>query len=113
MDETIPLLQRALLMPVPLTAGSGTRFKVLESLAAGLPVVSTAKGVEGLELISGIHYFAAESPAQFVEAALDLRDDPDRWEAIVAEGLRVIEAKFSPEVLKQAIFDVLETLLPA
>ncbi len=40
---------------VPLLVGGGTRLKVLESLALGTPVVSTAKGVEGLDVVNGTH----------------------------------------------------------
>src|SRR5207244_385877 len=44
-EDPLPHLARATAMPVPLVEGSGTRFKVLEAFAAGVPVVSSAKGV--------------------------------------------------------------------
>ena len=48
--EIQPLLQECVLQVVPLRAGSGVRYKILESMAAGVPVVSTTLGAEGLGL---------------------------------------------------------------
>ncbi|WP_035957531.1 glycosyltransferase family 4 protein [Bryobacter aggregatus] len=55
---------------VPLFSGGGTRLKVLEAFAAGVPVVSTALGVEGIEAQAGEHYLAAETAGEWVEAVL-------------------------------------------
>ena len=68
-------------MAVPLHAGSGTRLKVLEAFAARVPVVSTAKGVEGLHLVDGVHYVRAETADDFAAAIDDLRRDPARAHA--------------------------------
>ena len=61
-----PYFAAASVMPVPLSAGGGTRLKVLEAFASGVPVVSTAKGVEGLGLVAEQHYLQAEDPDEFV-----------------------------------------------
>ncbi|HIJ84472.1 MAG TPA: glycosyltransferase, partial [Magnetococcales bacterium] len=53
---------------VPLRVGSGTRIKIYEAMALGLPVVSTTIGAEGLELEPGAHYLQADSPGDFAEA---------------------------------------------
>lgn len=55
-----PYLARAALLAVPLDAGGGTRLKLLEAFAAGLPVVSTAVGAEGIAATPGVHYARAE-----------------------------------------------------
>jgi len=46
---------------VPIESGGGTRFKILEALAAGVPVLSTPKGAEGLDLVDGRDIFLAEA----------------------------------------------------
>ena len=63
-----PFLRSADVMVIPLKEGSGTRLKALEAFAAGLPVVSTAKGMEGLGAEAGVHYLAAETPEDFASA---------------------------------------------
>jgi polysaccharide biosynthesis protein PslH len=67
-------LLRASALAVPLDAGGGTRLKILEAFAAGLPVVSTAVGAEGIAAQPGTHFALAERPA-FAEATAGLLAD--------------------------------------
>ncbi|MGC4087196.1 MAG: glycosyltransferase [Polyangiaceae bacterium] len=63
-----PYLERAAVYVNAVQEGAGTSLKVLETLASGLPLVSTANGVRGFALVSGEHYLRAESAAQFAQA---------------------------------------------
>ncbi len=63
-----PFLAKSLVMVVPLRIGGGSRLKILEALAAGLPVVSTRVGAEGLELVAGQDYIAADEPETLAQA---------------------------------------------
>jgi len=65
-----PHLLNATVLAVPLEAGGGTRLKIVEAFAAGLPVVSTAIGCEGLRVIHDQHLLIA-SRAMFVDALLE------------------------------------------
>lgn len=56
-----PFLGSSSVMSVPLRVGGGSRLKILEALAAGLPVVSTTIGAEGLDLRHGVHLIIADS----------------------------------------------------
>jgi glycosyltransferase involved in cell wall biosynthesis len=60
-----PAIARAWAEVVPLRLGGGTRLKVLEALALGTPVVSTSKGVEGLDLKHGREVLVADTPEDF------------------------------------------------
>jgi glycosyltransferase involved in cell wall biosynthesis len=53
---------------LPIRYGGGTRIKAVEALAAGLVVIATRKAVEGLGLVPGVHYTAAETPAEMAHA---------------------------------------------
>jgi glycosyltransferase involved in cell wall biosynthesis len=69
-----PFLREATLLAVPLEAGGGTRLKILEAFAAGLPVVSTAIGAEGIAAEPGTHFVLAERP-DFAGAVVGLLTD--------------------------------------
>lgn len=72
-----PHLRDAHVLAVPLDAGGGTRLKILEAFAAGLPVVSTAVGAEGLLAIADEHLCIAERDG-FAQAVTSLLADPER-----------------------------------
>ena len=57
-----PFLATSSVMVVPLRIGGGSRLKILEAMAAGLPVISTSVGAEGLNLVAGEHFIAADDP---------------------------------------------------
>lgn len=67
-DDLSGPLSTAGCMVVPLKSGGGSRLKILEAFAAGLPVVSTAKGAEGLRARHGEHFLLADAPQEIAEA---------------------------------------------
>src|SRR5207244_9969553 len=69
-----PYLADCGVMTVPLRIGGGSRLKILEALACGLPVVSTRVGAEGLGLEPGMHYDAAEEEAMADSLLAVMRD---------------------------------------
>jgi glycosyltransferase involved in cell wall biosynthesis len=79
---------------VPLLTGGGTRLKVLEAFALGLPVVSTTKGIEGLPVRSGTHALIADSPADFGAAIADIRDAPDGGLHLAKHAHALVAADF-------------------
>ena len=72
-----PFLARAGVMAVPLRIGGGSRLKILEALACGLPVVSTRVGAEGLELVPGQHYIAADETETMARELVACIRDPE------------------------------------
>lgn len=71
----LPELARADVVAVPIRYGSGTRVKILEAFAHGLPVVSTSLGAEGLGLEHGRHLLLADDAAAFAAAIVRLSTD--------------------------------------
>jgi glycosyltransferase involved in cell wall biosynthesis len=65
-----PYLASSGMLAVPLRIGGGSRIKILEALAAGLPVVSTRVGAEGLRLTPGEHLEVVQTPEQMSGALL-------------------------------------------
>ena len=71
-DDVRPYYREALAAVVPLNVGGGSRLKVLEAMAAGVPVVSTARGAEGLAVRNGENILLRESSEEFVNAIISL-----------------------------------------
>ncbi len=86
-----PVFDRARAMVVPLRHGGGTRLKILESLARGLPVVTTTIGGEGLGLVDGRHALIADDGAAFAGAIRRLLADDDLWRALSQAGRTLAE----------------------
>jgi glycosyltransferase involved in cell wall biosynthesis len=72
-----PYMRSASISVCPMRVGGGTRLKILDSLAMALPLVSTAIGVEGLDLVENVHYLRAETAAEFVKQIDRLERDPE------------------------------------
>lgn len=86
---------------LPIFTGSGTRFKVLEGMAYGIPIVATAKAVEGLsDMIPGIHYLRAEDEIEFELKIRWLWNNPSEEERIRRNARKLVEEKYSWHCLK-------------
>ncbi|MCX8157194.1 MAG: glycosyltransferase family 4 protein [Verrucomicrobiae bacterium] len=81
-----PHLGQAQVLVVPLRAGGGTRIKIYEAMAAGLPVVSTRVGAEGLPLRDGETIWLADTAEDFARAVTTLLKEPAQRERLAAAG---------------------------
>jgi glycosyltransferase involved in cell wall biosynthesis len=70
-----PFYREALASVVPLRVGGGSRLKILEAMAARVPVVSTLLGAEGLEVRDGETILIRDEPDQLGKALLELESD--------------------------------------
>lgn len=86
--DTRPHWKAAAVAVVPLRAGGGTRLKILEAAACGVPVVSTPVGAEGLAFTEGAEIRVLDDPAPFAEAVAELLADPAaaRRQAVAARA---------------------------
>jgi len=87
---------------VPLRVGGGTRLKIFEAMAAGVPVVSTAIGAEGLGARDGDTIRIADRPEDFAEACLTLLDDAAERERLRERALRMVTEQYSWEAVAGA-----------
>ena len=85
-----PYLARAGMMVVPLRIGGGSRLKILESLANGLPVVATSVAAEGLRLTPDREYRRVDSPEDFAAAIVHWIYHPHDAEGMARQGHHVV-----------------------
>lgn len=103
LDDVRPQIAQSWVSVVPLRVGGGTRLKILESLALGTPVVSTSKGVEGLELMEGRDVLIADSAEMFAEKVVRVLDDSRLREALSARGRRTVAAAYDWRIIGGAL----------
>lgn len=106
--DPVPHLHAATCSIAPLFIGGGTRIKILESLAAGCPVVSTSVGAEALDLAPDSLSLADGSGA-FRAAILSILDDPAAAHAKARTSSAAVRARYSWEASAAALLDAWES----
>ena len=110
-DDVRPVVAGSQVSIVPLRQGGGTRLKVLEAMALGVPVVSTSKGVEGLDVVAGRHALIEDDPRAFAEAVVRLLSDPHMRETLTTHARRLVETTYDWQGIGARMNDlILETL---
>ena len=107
--EIAPYLESANVFAVPLDSGGGTRLKILEAFAAGVPVVSTAVGAEGIEAQDGVHFRLA-SRASMAETILDLLQDERQGESLANAARVLVESRYDWRAIGQQAFEFLHSI---
>ena len=75
-DDLGPVYAQSSIAVVPVRAGGGSRIKVLEAAAYGVPIVSTTFGAEGTQMRDGEELWLADTPQAFVDAVVDVLQSP-------------------------------------
>jgi len=108
--DITPFLARAAALVVPLRYAGGLRIRILEALAAGLPVVATPQAVAGLDVEPGKHLMVAETPAGFRDAVQRILDEPGFAASLAREGRDLAWERYGPRARAEGIRACLEGL---
>jgi glycosyltransferase involved in cell wall biosynthesis len=109
--DTTPYWERARALVVPLRVGGGTRLKILEALARGVPVVTTSLGCEGLGLRSGQDVLVADDAETFAACVDRLLGDDELCRALASQGRIVAEARFDWRTIGDAFESSLSSVI--
>jgi glycosyltransferase involved in cell wall biosynthesis len=110
--DVLPFLAAATVMAVPLWQGGGTRLKILEGFAANVPVVTTKKGAEGLEVENGTHVLLADSAEEFVAAVKRIWTEERLAEHLAANALELVTRAYSWDASSRRIMQAVAALDP-
>lgn len=91
----------------PILIGGGIIVKILDAMAAGVPVVTTAYGNEGIEAVDGEDLFIADSPQDFSARVISLLADEDLRRRIGEGGREFVRSRFDRDI----VMAKLETIL--
>jgi glycosyltransferase involved in cell wall biosynthesis len=90
----LPHLHAATIYVAPLVTGAGTRTKLLEAMAAGLPIVTSSVGLEGIEATPGREVMIADDPAATASTVVQLLQDPGRRQRLGQAARRLAESRY-------------------
>lgn len=99
-------LERADLSVVPIRHGGGTRLKVIEALANGLPCVSTTVGCEGIDVVDGQHLLIADGVESFVAACSRALGDEELRGRLAANGADLYASTYRWSNVRRRFADV-------
>lgn len=105
--DTAPYLDLASVSVAPLRFGGGMKGKVTDAMAAGVPVVTTPVGIQGLGVCPGHDVLVGDSAQRFADHVVALLENPPDAEEIGLNGQRFVEARFGVT----AVASLLEGLL--
>jgi glycosyltransferase involved in cell wall biosynthesis len=108
--DVAPYYDEAIAAVVPLRSGGGTRLKILEAMAAGVPVISTPLGAEGLTISPGenILLAPADGPGleqQWITAFEAVAPQGPLWIQLAAAGRALVESRYDWGALGRRLFD--------
>lgn len=106
-----PYYAQAAISIVPLLTGGGTRLKILEAMAAGVPVISSGVGAEGLDVTSGEDILIADSIPEWRAAITRLLTDPAAARTLASAARENIVRRYDWDAAGEALIQVYETLL--
>ncbi|MEO8100387.1 MAG: glycosyltransferase [Acidobacteriota bacterium] len=103
-DVREPLARYAVFV-CPILAGSGVRVKLLEAFAAGIPVVSTRVGAEGLADKDGEICALADDPAEFADHVVRLLQNAQEAEGLARRARAEVVAKRDMRVMTEQLLE--------
>jgi GT2 family glycosyltransferase/glycosyltransferase involved in cell wall biosynthesis len=106
-----PVLDSARAMIAPLKYGAGMKGKVTQALAAGLPVVTTSIGAEGLDAVDGEHLLIAESAAELAAGVVSLCRDDELWHRLSRSGQQLAAERCSSSLMVDRLNALLEEVV--
>lgn len=92
-----PYLEECSIFVCPVVTGGGMRGKILEAMAMARPVVTTARGAEGIEAAGGILF--ADEPGDFAAAVVRLVRDPDLCMEMGRGARRLVAARYDMKLV--------------
>ena len=109
-DDVRPFYREALAAVVPLKVGGGSRLKILEAMAAGVPVVSTTLGAEGLDVHEGEDILIADTNEQLIDAISAVIGNEEPGKRLSAAGRALVSSRYDWSRLGASLFEIYDEL---
>lgn len=96
---------------VPLLHGAGVKRKVIQSMMAGTPVITTPVGAEGLDLVQGEHALIAVDGADLAAGITRALTDDDLWHRLANAGADHVDARHGVELVERRFLEIVDSVM--
>lgn len=110
-SDVRPFYSRAFAVVVPLRVAGGTRLKILEAMAAGVPVISTTLGAEGLDVENNVHLLLADTGEEMASAVRSLLEDSARRSQLIESARGLVIEEYDWVVLGKRLLGVYREMI--
>jgi glycosyltransferase involved in cell wall biosynthesis len=100
-EDVRPYMERAQIYLCPMRDGGGTRLKILDALAMGVPIVATQMALEGIDVVPETDVLVANEPGEFVRQIVRLVGDQALWDQLRVNGRMFVERHFAWPVIRR------------
>jgi glycosyltransferase involved in cell wall biosynthesis len=94
----------------PVFSGKGTRYKILEAMACGTPVVATTIAVEGLDVQNGIHVMTSNTAEGLAELTAEVLQNPKLWKSLSQTGYQFVMEQYNWNVISKRLDHIYQQL---
>lgn len=109
-DDIRTELNTAAACIVPLRIGGGSRLKILEAMAAGVPVISTTMGIEGINAVHGEHAMIVDAPSEIADAIEKVLKNPDIVLKLNQNARLLVEEQYSWQAIGEGFVSIVEQI---
>lgn len=102
-EEVKQAYQQATVFLAPLAGPGGTRLKILGAMAAGVPVVTTTTGIEGIAADDGKEVLIRNNPGEIAQATIKLLKDKKFYSQITLAARNLVEEKYNWPKISEAL----------
>lgn len=94
----------------PVLSGKGTRYKILEAMASGTPIVATSTAVEGLNVEHNKQALVSDEPQQMAEYVTQLINDSDLWQNLSENGREFVQKEYDWAIISSKLDKIYQSV---
>lgn len=109
-DDIRDAFKQAHVLLAPVFSGKGTRYKILEAMASGTPVVATSTAVEGLQVKNNQQALISDDAPSLAQLTSDVINNPKLWHQLASNGHQFVKKNYDWELISQKLDQIYQSL---